>query len=48
MAIEYVKVKNKNSNITKTIMKKDLPEYLAMGWIEIKEQNNVSYFTKIQ
>lgn len=35
--VEYVKVKNGNQ--VKTIQKKDLPTYIAMGWVEEKAFN---------
>lgn len=33
MAIEMVKVRK--DNVEKQIQKKDLPKYLAMGWVEV-------------
>lgn len=32
--------------ITKKIQKKDLPQYLAMGWREVKPINAYDYNTK--
>ena len=45
--IEKVKVTNQNGTITKEIQKKDLPQYVAMGWKEKKEYNFNQKFTKV-
>lgn len=39
------KVKVKKGQITKEIMKKDLPQYVALGWIEIKSDFKSQYQT---
>lgn len=41
------KVKVTKGAITKEIQKKDLPQYVAMGWKEKKEYNFQQKFTKV-
>lgn len=40
------KVKVKKGTITKEIQKKDLPQYVALGWLEVKSYN-IPKFTKV-
>lgn len=40
------KVKVRKDLIVKEIQKKDLPQYIAMGWQEVKENNFIDYTQK--
>ena len=41
------KVKVTKDTITKEIQKKDLPQYVAMGWREVKAFEYPQKFTKV-
>ena len=41
------KVKVTKGMITKEIQRKDLPQYVAMGWIEVKPSFFNQKFTKV-
>lgn len=44
MAIKYVKVQK--GNVTKEIMEKDLPEYIAMGWKKVEVTPIIELYRK--
>ncbi len=47
MSVETCKVKNKNGTV-KIIMVKDLPQYLAMGWVKVEENFLFKEFKEIK
>ena len=40
-------VKVMKAGITKSIQEKDLPQYISMGWKEVRDYSNPQMFKKI-